>query len=368
LIRTFRYPLIPNVAQRRVLDGWVESCRQLYNAALQQRREAWERRRVSLSYMDQTRELAALRRELPEWAAIPSEVERSALRRLQRGFDGFFRRVKRGEKPGFPRFRGRDRYDSFDVGRARIDGDRVHLPKLGSVRFRLYRELRGKILSVGVQRRAGRWKVCIACDLGEAPTKIPVRTAIGIDLGLTSFAVLSSGEAIDNPRFFRQGEAVLARRQRSLSKKRRGSASRARAKLLVANAHEHIRNQRLDFSRKLVAALFDRFDLVAHEDLNIRNMVRGNLAKSIYDAAWGSFVHALACKAECAGKWAVPVDPRGTTQRCSACNTVVPKSLSEREHRCLCGFEAGRDHNAALNVLSLGRRLVHGENWAEGLN
>ena len=362
MIRTFRYPLEPNRFQAATMGVWIERCRQLYNACLEQRIAVWKMKQKSLSFFDQCKELTELRAADPDFASAPVDVERSAIRRLQRAFENFFRSVKAGQTPGFPRFRGRDRYDSFDCGStARIDGDHVILPKLGSIRFNLYRPLKGEILAVGVQRRAGRWFMTAACDIGAAPEKRPVRKgrAVGIDLGLTSFAVLSDGTDIANPRFFRAGEALLADRQRKLVRKRRGSKSRRTAKLLVAKAHEHVRNQRLNFVRKLACDLFSRFDLVAHEDLSISRMVRGNLAKSINDAAWGLFIHALTSKAECAAKYAVAVDPRGTTVDCSMCEFKVPKTLSEREHRCPnCGFVAGRDHNAALNILARGLRVA----------
>ncbi len=362
MIRTYRYPLEPNRFQAATIGVWIERCRQLYNACLEQRIAVWKMKQKSVSYMDQTRELTELRAVDLDFKTVPVEVERSVLRRLQRAFENFFRRIKASQTPGFPRFRGRDRYDSFDCGSAgRIDGDHVVLPKLGPIRFNLYRPLKGEVLTVGVQRRAGRWFVTVACDIGAAPEKRPVRKGrtVGIDLGLTNFAVLSDGTDIANPRFFRAGEALLADRQRKLARKNRGSRSRRTAKLLVAKAHEHVHNQRLDFARKLACDLFSRFDLVAHEDLSISRMVRGNLAKSINDAAWGMFVHALTSKAECAAKYAVAVDPRGTTIDCSMCGFKVPKTLTEREHRCPnCGFVAGRDHNAALNVLARGQRAA----------
>jgi len=313
---------------------------------------------VNVTLYDQQKELTKLRAVDPEWAAIPAWVERSALTRLDRAFKAFFRRVKAGQMPGFPRFRSRDRYNSFDLGSEvpRIDGDRALLPKIGMVKFHQYRELRGTVRHVSVSRTARGWAISFVCDLGDAPSKVPVRSAVGVDVGLEAFATLSNGERVDNPRFFRAGQGVLTRRQQSLARKSRGSNSRAAAKQLVARAHERIRNQRLDFARKLACALFNRFDLVAHEDLSIAGMVHGNFGKSIHDAAWGQFLGALACKAESAGKWCVPVDPRGTSQSCPACGVVAKKPLEQREHRCPCGFVAHRDHAAALCILGRGLR------------
>jgi putative transposase len=228
------------------------------------------------------------------------------------------------------------------------------------VRFHQYRQLKGTVLDVTLRKEAGdKWFVCFAVDLGPAPKKVPVRSMVGIDVGLTTFATVSDGTEIPNPRFGRNAAAMLARRQQALSQKRRGSASRRRAKGLIAKAHALIQNQRKDHARKLAVFFCQKYDLIAHEDLNIRGMVHGNLARSIHDAAWGTFIHALTCKAEEAGKWVIPVDPRGTTQRCSACGTVVQKDLSVRVHDCpACGLRLGRDLNAARNVLALGRSAV----------
>jgi putative transposase len=358
MIRTFRYPLLPTKAQEATLDAWRLKCCELYNAALEQRREAWRKQRVSPSLYDQHKQLTELRQSDPAWSDMPAWVQRSALTRLDRAFKAFFRRVKSGGTPGFPRFRSRDRYDSFSVpcgdGISRLASNSVVLPKIGAVRLHKYRELRGTPLDVRVHRGARCWHVSFVCDLGEAPVKLPVRNAVGVDVGLTAFATLSNGEAIGNPRFYREGQAALTRRSQSLARKRRGSNSRKRAKSLVARAHEHVRNQRLDFARKFACALFSRFDMVAHEDLSISRMVHGHLAKSIHDAAWGVFLQCLSLKAENAGRHVIAVDPRGTSQRCSRCGEVCPKTLSDREHRCRCGLTLGRDHNAARNVLALG--------------
>jgi putative transposase len=382
--RTFRYPLHPTVDQGRVLVEWLGMCQQLYNAALQHRRDAWEHEkrqrqfaedrgverqpRRAASYADQTRELTELR-GIHEYNEIPVEIARSSLRRVEHAYQAFFRRCKNGETPGYPRFRALNRYDSFDVKGTKAfplsvardtRAARVHVPKLGAVKFHEYRPIRGKVLTTTIRRTAGKWFVCFVCDIGDAPRRVAVRNTVGIDVGLTTFATLSDGTEYENPRHYRAGETKLAARQQSLSRKQRGSNSRRHAKLLVAKAHEHTRNQRSDHARKLAAVLVAKYDLIAYEDLNIRGMVHGNLAKSIHDAAWGKFIHALTCKAESAGKWCVPVDPRGTSQRCSMCGATVAKTLSDRIHWCACGHVEGRDLNAAKNILALGRSVVAG--------
>ena len=356
----------PTAIQRRTFDDWRVLCCQLYNAALEQRRTAWRMRKQSVSYVDQCRDLTELRNaeENEGYNSVPVEVSRSALRRLDRAFQAFFRRCKSGNTPGFPRFRSRDRYDSFGLGTVSIkpgEGNSayVRVPKLGWVKFKMHREMQGTVKNVEVRRDVrGRWFVCIACDIGDAPEKRIVRRTTGIDLGLKEFLVLSNGEAVHNPRHFRHGQDALRRAQRVLARKTRGSNSRRRARTAVARQHERIHNQRLDFHRKLAADLCSRFDLIVHENLNIKGLARSALAKSVSDVAWGSFLQRLACKAEEAGVHLVAVDPRNTTQACSQCGELVPKGLGDRIHACKCGCVLDRDHNAALNVLARGLRAV----------
>lgn len=344
---------------------WLHACQQFYNAAVQERRDAWQKQRVRITRYDQQKQLTALRAEDPFWRSISVHVARSALFRVERAFREFFRRVRAGDRPGYPRFRSRDRYLSFGLSREpRVEvaegrHSLLHIAHLGPVRYRSYRPLRGKVLDIQVRRTPSGWIVCFRCDVGASPAKLPVRSAIGIDLGLTTFATLSDGQEIQNPRHLARGAEKIASRQRVFARRKRGSNGRRRARLMIARAYERIHNQRLDFARKVAAGLFDQFDLVAHEALNIAGLARGRLSKSVNDAAWGLFLRCLHSKAEEAGKWAVPVDPRGTSQRCSRCDTVVKKTLSERVHRCTaCGLVLGRDENAARNVLALGRSAV----------
>ncbi len=360
VIRTFRYPLRPTQEQEAQLFRILNACRSLYNGALQERRDSYKKLGKSVTCFDQTKALTEIRKELPEFGSVGVAPLRSSLKRLDLAYRAFFRRVKAGKKPGYPRFKGRDRFDSFSMmGVVQINGSKIRIPKLGEIKFHKYRELRGVPLDASILFEGDRWFLSVQCDLGAAPPKVTIKTSTGIDVGLTTFATLADGEEIKNPRFFRQSADLLAARQRKLSTKKRGSASRKRAKLLVAKAHGKIRNQRLDFARKLAVYLFSKYDLVAYEDLNIRGMVHGHLAKSIYDAAWGILLSCLDSKAEEAGKFSIGGDPRGTSQRCSGCDKVVPKTLSQREHLCdRCGLVLGRDHNAAINIHRLGLSLV----------
>ena len=245
-----------------------------------------------------------------------------------------------------------------------IRDNRVKIPKLGYVKFNQYRPLQGRVCDVIVRREAGKWFVVFRCDVGAAPTKVALATVtderiVGIDVGLTTLATLSEGAPIENPRHGRKAAKRVAAAQRCLARKQRGSKSRRRAVVHLQRAYQHVRNQRLDTARKTAAQLVNRYDVICFEDLAIGRMVHGNLAKSIYDAAWGMLISATTCKAESAGKHVVKVDPRGTTIECSRCGTAVPKRLDERTHKCpACGLVMGRDLNAAHNIRERGRRSL----------
>lgn len=369
MLRAYRFPLRPLVHQRTTFERWRLQCCELYNAALQQRRDGWKRGGCSIGFAQQCKELTDLRGE-DDYRATPVHLQQGVLRRLDKAFIAFFRRVRAGQKPGYPRFRSQRLFNSmtFSGHDCLVDpADReggsgcVKFPKLGCVRFKQHRWMTGQIRELRLVRDSRRrWFISIVCDVGDAPPKRTVRVGrtTGIDLGLTSFATLADGEEIANPRFYRRGHDRLARAQRVLAAKKRGSNSRRRARRAVGRASEHIANQRLDFHRKTAKALVERFDLIAHEDLNVRGLASGMLAKSVHDVGWAQFISILHSKAEEAGVHVIAVDPRGTTQDCSTCGRTVPKDLRERVHRCECGLVLGRDHNAALNVLARGLRAV----------
>lgn len=355
MTRTFRYPLLLGCKQRAVLEAWLGQCCTLYNAALEQRIDAYRKTRTSLGFYDQAKDLTDLRRASPYFSDASVEVQRSALRRLDRAFKSFFRRVKAGQRPGFPRFRARDRYDSFSLGRVRVSGNAVYVPKLGPVRFKLTRPLQGAVREVQLRRDAKRWYACIVCDFGAAPEKRTVVNETGLDLGLEAFATLADGTRVANPRALKRSAALLAERQRKLARKRRGSNARKKARRLVAGAYERIQHQRLDFARKLAKRLTGEYDFIAVEKLDIAGMAQQGLAKSINDAAWRVFLKCLESKAEEAGSTVVAVPARGTTATCSNCGAVAKKALSQRLHACPCGLTLHRDVNAAINILAAGR-------------
>jgi putative transposase len=280
------------------------------------------------------------------------------LRRVNRAFDAFFRRVKAGQKPGYPRFRGRDRYDSFTLTQAgwKIKVGRLNLTGIGAIKVKWSRDIQGTIKTVTIRRDADQWYVCFSCVVDVERPAPPNRPATAIDVGLEYFATLADGSHIDNPRYLREADDILTRRQRRLQTKKRGSKNRRRAKMLVAKAHRRIRNKRQNFHHQEARKLVDRHGALAIEGLRIKNMVRNHcLAKSISDAGWNQFLTILVTKAEEAGLRVVVVNPAGTSQVCSGCGRSVPKTLSDRWHTCPyedCGLSLQRDHNTARALLN----------------
>ncbi len=361
--KAFKYKLRPTPEQERVLDHVLMRCRHLYNAGLEERREAYRLCGVSVSRWQQEAQLKAIRAELPEYADIHSHVLQDVLARLDRTFQAFFRRVKNGEKPGYPRFKGRHRWNSLtykEYGNgARLDNGFLVLSKIGRIALRWSRPLEGMPKTVTISREADGWYVCVSC--ADVPVKpLPLTgQETGIDLGLESFATLADGSQIANPRIFHVAELHLKRAQRRVSRRVKGSHRRKKAVKLLAKAHQQVRRQRADFHHKTALALVRQHDTIYHEDLQPANMVRNHhLAKSISDAGWSQFLNILAFKAVCAGKRAVAVPSAYTSQTCSGCGVIVQKGLSVRWHTCPdCGTSLHRDHNAALNIQRVGQTL-----------
>lgn len=354
MIRAYKYKLRMNRTFLVTCQQTLDCCRDLYNAGLNQRISNFKQGK-SIGFLEQSRQLTEAR-ELPEVQSILRTFQENTLRRLDLAYKAFFRRVKgHSGKAGFPRFKGYERYDSFNTRDARgfrLDGDKLTVSKLGSCRVRLSRPLSGRPKTLTIRREFDGWYAVIGCDNVE-PKPLPTTGAsIGVDVGLESFATLSNGSMIGNPRFFRKGEANLARSQRRLSLKKRGSKRRKSARRLVAKAHAKIKRQRDWFQWQEAQKLVKGFDVIAVEKLNVKGLAQSNLAKSIHDAGWAGFIQKLSCKAEEAGRLLVRVNARFTSQDCSGCGKRKKKDLAERWHECECGVSLSRDHNAALNVLA----------------
>lgn len=362
--KTFRFRLYPTAVQGAVLDGQLRLCCELYNAALQERRDAWRLSRVSIGFARQSAQLPAIKVDRPDVAGVYSQVLQDVLHRVDKAFGAFFGRVRRGDKPGFPRFRAARRFDSLTYPQRgfAVNGRHLVVSKIGAIKIKLHRAVVGTVKTLTVKREAGKWFACFSVVVEPDPLPASAES-IGVDVGLTHFATLSDGTAFANPRHARQAEARMRRVQRKIARRRRGSAGRREAVRLFQVAQAHVRHQRADMQHKLARTLVNRFGLIAVEDLNMKGLAAGLLAKSVHDASWSSFVDKLAYKAEHAGRMLVKVDPRGTSQHCT-CGAHVPKTLSQRWHQCVeCGLSAARDHVAAQLILWRGLRLQE-STWA----
>lgn len=238
-------------------------------------------------------------------------------------------------------------------------GNRLRVQGVGCIKVKLHRPVDGAIKTVTIKRSAGKWDVCLSVEC-EAKLLSASNKAVGLDVGLTHFAVLDSGAEIENPRYYKKAQAALRMAHRRVARRPdKRSQGRRKAVVLLQKAAGHVTNQRADFHHKEARKLVDKYGLIAVEDLNVKGLAGGMLAKSVHDAGWSAFIGMLSCKAEEAGRTLVKVDPRGTTQRCSGCGETVPKTLKDRWHDCpSCGLSLSRDHNAARNILGLGLSLA----------
>jgi putative transposase len=362
VILTYRYRLLPLKSQHRALERICAAQRELYNAALEERIDCYRKTGKTRTYIDQCKALTRCRREVPEMGALPVTLQRWTLKRLDDAFQGFFRRLKvRGGKAGFPRFRGKGRWEAFGYAEfrgIRFDGKRLRFAGMpGGLKLHLHRPLPGKAdIRSCVLRRDGRgWYVGLQIAVA-VPEKRSVASAVGVDLGLKVFAYYSDNVVIPNPRIAQRAEKELRRRQRALARGKPRSNRRSKARAQVTKLHRKITNTRNTWLHQQSAALVKRTDLIAVEDLNVSNMVRHpTLARSIADASWSRFVSMLDYKAEKAGNYLIRVDPRNTSRKCSGCGELVPKLLAVRTHACpTCGLVIDRDYNASLNILRAG--------------
>jgi putative transposase len=361
--KSYKYKLKPTPDQERVLDETLWHCRDLYNAGLEQRIWAYRQCDVSVTHAQQETELPAIRQDFPEYAAIHSQVLQDVLTRLDKAYQAFFRRVKAGQTPGFPRFQAHTRYHSFTYKQfgngTHVDNGFLVLSKIGRVAVRWSRPIDGTPKTVTISREPDGWYVMFSC--AEVPTQpLPLTgRETGIDVGLKVFLITADGLVIHNPRHHRQAEKKLAKAQRVVSRRQKGSKRRKKAANRCAKQHQTVKRQRADFHHKVASQLVHTYDTIYVEELQVSNLVRNRrLAKSIADAGWAQFRTTLEYKAACAGKQVVALPPRYTTQDCSGCGERVPKSLSVRTHVCPgCGLIMDRDENAARNILWAGQAL-----------
>jgi len=360
LRKAFKYRLRPTKKQARRLRAMLDECRWLYNQMLEYRKLAYEELDVSLTKYDELMLLPGIKLERSSLLnEVHSQVLQDVIIRLDKAFEGFFRRVKAGEKPGYPRFRGIHRYDSFTYPQSgfSLEGQNIlKLSKIGHIKIKLHRPIEGEIKTCTLICDVnGNWCVSLSCEVSAKPLKKTTK-AVGIDVGIKNFAVLSDGTEIENPRFFKQDEKALAKAQRKLSTLKKGTRERRKQGKVVAKVHTRIRCRRENFSHQLSRKIVNEYQYICAEDLNIKKMVENShLAKSIADASWSQFLRFLSYKAEEAGRKLGLVNPAYTTQTCNRCGHCAEKKLSERQHTCVqCGYSVDRDYNASQNILALG--------------
>ncbi len=359
--KSFVFKLYPNRQQASALAAMVETHRRLYNRALAERRDAWQQEQRSVRYEGQAATLKTERITNPYLAKTNYGSCQATLRRLDRSFQSFFRRVKANETPGYPRFKGQGRFDTVEFPThgdgCKFFGASVYLQHIGRVKVKQHRDIEGEIKTLSFTHKADGWHVILSCDLGEVTAVPSANPAVGIDLGLKAFLVTSEGVSVEPPRYYRQAQAKLRRLQRTVARRKKGSNRRRKAVAQLGRLHLHVANQRKDFHHKTALALIREYGTVCHEQLNIKGIARSRLAKSTHDAGWAGFLSILQHKAASAGVGTIAVNPAYTSQACSACGSLpaIRKTLRDRVHVCLdCGYTTDRDHNAAQNILLLG--------------
>jgi len=422
-IKAYKYRIYGNKATTDKLYRVLTLCRELYNAGLQERRDAYEicvkrhpnyydeasRKQLTkehgISVYAQKRDLVEIKEVIrPEYQDIASHVLQDVLFRLDKAFKRFFQRVAEGKPPGYPRFQGRNRYTSFTYPdgagwkldertrppeKKRMVRVNLKLSKIGTVKLHLHRDLVGTIKTLTIKREGEHFYAVFTCEIGKPEALEVASEDVGIDLGVTHFAALSTGEFIEHPRHYRRAEKRLKKLQTALSRKKRGSHRRARAVSRVACAHRKIRNQRRDFAHKASRQIVNRFQIIAMEDLKTANLVKrpkpkqdeetgqywpngaaakAGLNKSIQDAGWGLVTELLSAKAAWAGRTVVFVNPKYTSQICSGCGAIVTKTLEERWHSCACGTELDRDTNSGKVILDLGHQQLLGRDASHAGN
>lgn len=356
--RAFKFRLFTNANQERELGIMLETHRRLYNACLDQRKTAYETEQRSVHYVEQSAWFKTQRAENPYFARLNFSSAQATMRRLDKAFAAFFRRVKAKLVPGYPRFKARDRFDSIEFPTygdgIRLNDNRLRVQHVGTMRCKVHRPVQGVVKTATLVREADKWFAVLSCDLGEVAVLPNGRPSVGVDVGLEVFLTTSNGDRLANPRYLTHELPALRVAQRTVSRRQRGGHNRRKAVRAVQVLHARVRNLRHEHHHRTALTLVRSHGLIAVERLNITGMLKTpRFARAIADAGWAGFVNILRTKAESAGADVVAVDPAGTSQTCSGCGVIVRKPLWQRTHACPdCGLVLHRDENAARNILA----------------
>jgi putative transposase len=385
MLRNFEFRIYPSKTQQSIMTDWMVKCCELYNACLEQRKSAWshlkhkspeDRRGRMPNFISQSMALREIKIARPEFKTVYAQVLLDPVDRVQKAFDGFFRRVKTGAtKVGYPRFKSRDRYNTFSYPQAGfkltpsagIRNGRLKLSKIGDMPVKDWKVLPDGLQPkrVTIKRIAGRWFAVLCCELPDPTPLAPTGKNLGLDAGLSSIVIDSDGGRLGNLEQLKSDERALRRTQREVSRKKKGSGRRRAAVKRLQVAHARLARQRKYQLHQIANDVIKRADLIGIERLEIKKMVdrkratpvemtksaRRGMRRNIHQAAWGQLDQMLSYKAEEAGRQLIQVSPRGTSQTCSACGRIVAKTLDVRRHICSCGLDIDRDHNAAINIL-----------------
>lgn len=368
MLKAFAYRIYPTKPQLKDLEGHLNRTRELYNAALQERRDAYRKAGRTVTKFEQMRSLPLVKEVCPEYRRIYAQVLQGVITQLDRAFEGFFRRVKAGEKAGYPRFKSESRWNSFHFKQVwdnrrnnwfgpgkPVGSNRIYLPNIGDVRIKWHRPLVGRPRTLTIKRDGEQWYAVYVCKVEPTPLP-PAGGEVGIDLGTSpNFLVTSNGGFVPAPKYYRVAERKLKRQQRVVSRRKRGSSGRKKAVAALKRLHRKVRNQRKDFHHKTARKLLEANDVVYHENLSVKAMSRSRLSKSILDMGWGQFLNILYGKAAEAGRRVVGVNPAYTSQICSGCGHVQKVPIGKPYECGACGLVIHRDVNAALNILRMGR-------------